>query len=403
MSPVPVTVQDARVRARTSYDRKSGSWAAAEALATSAGVGSREIPVEVPRPAGPLMSLPLHPPTEGAALADQSAAVSWVRSWSAADAEVGTVRWGTRRWANLGTQRVPERLEWGTPVELARAAGRTGHWTQLTARFAALLRDVPGRTDDLAAALPGAAASVSALDDADFRRLLGVLSWLARHPDSGMYIRQLPIRGVDSKWVGSHRGLVRRLHTAASGRQDLGLAVPPELIRVRFLDPGLAPGGLIDLTAPLTSLARLEIEPRTVFVVENLETILAVPALPGAVAVHGRGYAVDSLSKIPWVGGADVVYWGDLDSHGFAILHRLRSHGVPARSVLMDTETLEAFADLCEPEPRPSTGELNLLTAQELATLRVLAERGHVRLEQERIDWNVAVAALTQSARERNR
>ncbi|WP_372698788.1 Wadjet anti-phage system protein JetD domain-containing protein [Arthrobacter sp. JSM 101049] len=96
--------------------------------------------------------------------------------------------------------------------------------------------------------------------------------------------------------------------------------------------------------------------------------------------------------------GADVVYWGDLDSHGFAILNRLRAHGVTARSVLMDTATLDAYADLCVPEPAPSTATLEYLTTAERDTLGLLAERGNVRLEQERIDWDHAVAVLIGAA-----
>lgn len=380
MSPVPVTPDAARATARAKYDRLAGTWAAAVSLDT------------------PLLSVPLHPPTERAALADQGAAIAWVRSWSAFAAVPDAVAWGERRWANLGTQRVPERLVLDSPSAVSHMAGRAAHWTRLTERFERLLATIPGDTSALATALPRAARDVVALDDPDFTRLLGVLDWLAVHPASGMYIRQLPIRGVDSKWVGSHRSLVQRLHLAASGHLDLGLAAKPDLVRMRFLDPVLAPGGLSDVSAPLAELAALDISPGTVFVLENLETVLAMPPFPGAVVVHGSGYAVERLGRMPWARTAPVVYWGDLDSHGFAILNRLRSHGVTARSVLMDIETLDAYADLCVVEPVPSTARLGYLTAAELETVRVLADRGNTRLEQERIPWEHALATLSRAS-----
>lgn len=390
MSPVPVTPDAARAAVRAKYDRLAGMWA-------SAAVGP--LPV-------PLLSLPLHPPTERAALADQSGAIGWVRSWSAADGVAGPreaaagieVAWGERRWSNLGTQRVPERLILDSPASVARFAGRSDHWNRLTDRFGRLLDAVPGDSVELAAALPRSAKDIAALGDADFARLLGVLEWLATHPASNLYIRQLPIRGVDTKWVGSHRSLVERLHRAASGGADLGLAPKPDLVRVRFLDPSLAPGGLGDVSAPVADLASMDIVPRTVFVLENLESVLAMPSFPGAVVVHGSGYAVDRLGRLPWVRAAGVVYWGDLDSHGFAILNRLRSHGVAARSVLMDTATLDAYADLCVAEPVSSIARLDYLTAAELATVQVLADRGNVRLEQERIPWAHALEALRVAA-----
>ncbi|GAA3327543.1 Wadjet anti-phage system protein JetD domain-containing protein [Paeniglutamicibacter sulfureus] len=380
MSPGPVTPDAARAAARTKYDRHAGTWAAALSLDT------------------PLLSIPLHSPTERAALADQGAAIGWVRSWSAFAVAPYAVAWGERRWANLGTQRVPERLVLDSPSLVAHVAGRAAHWTRLTERFARLLAAVPGDTSALSAALPRVAKDVVALDEPDFTRLLGVLDWLAGHPASGMFIRQLPIRGVDSKWVGSHRTLVQRLHLAASGHPDLGLAAKPDLVRMRFLDPALAPGGLSDVSAPLAELAALDISPGTVFVLENLETVLAMPPFPGAVVVHGSGYAVERLGRMPWARTAQVIYWGDLDSHGFAILNRLRSHGVTARSVLMDIQTLDAYADLCVMEPVPSTARLVYLTAAELETLQVLAERGNTRLEQERIPWERAVATLSRAA-----
>ena len=182
------------------------------------------------------------------------------------------------------------------------------------------------------------------------------------------------------------RDLVERLHVAVTGRADLGLASRPDLVRLRFLDARLAPGGLADVAAPLDELASLPIAPRTVFVFENLETVLAVPPLEDAVVVHGSGYAVDRLARIPWVRAGGVLYWGDLDSHGFAILNRLRAQGLRVRTVLMDLETLDAYRDLWVPEPTPAAGEFQHLDPEERQVLDALAVQGNVRLEQERLD-----------------
>lgn len=400
MSLPPVTPEEAASQVRRKYDRSAGNWAALMALSESrspvklaASVDSNVAEMPFPPEFAPVV-VSLHPPTERRALADQAAAIAWTRSWKEFAQAPGAVSWGVRRWSNIGAQSVPERLVLTDPADIARVAGRTMHWRALTTRFALLLASVPGETERLSAALPGAARAVAALTPTDFDRLLGVLNWLAHNPESNLYIRQLPIHGVDTKWVGDHRGVVQRLHYAASGRSDLGLAAKPDLVRVRFLDPALAPGGLMDTSAPLEQLAALRIVPRTVFIMENLETVLALPLISDAVAVHGSGYAVDRMERLPWVRDTEVIYWGDLDSHGFAILNRLRSRGISAQSVLMDTATLDAHADLCVVEPTPRAGGLNYLTANELKTAGLLAERGNVRLEQERVDWSYALAAL---------
>ena len=62
----------------------------------------------------------------------------------------------------------------------------------------------------------------------------------------------------------------------------------------------------------------------SVYVVENETTYLALPVPAAAMVIFGAGYAVPVLEPLGWLFGRDVVYWGDIDTHGFAILHRLR-------------------------------------------------------------------------------
>lgn len=250
----------------------------------------------------------------------------------------------------------------------------------------------------LSAAIRTHTRALLALDGADFERLLRVLEWLIAHPASGWRIRQLPIRGVDTKWLGRHRGLVEAFHRSMTGRAELGLVAAPALVRVRILDPALQPSGLADLTLPIEEWAELELRPARILIVENLETALAMPETPGTVVVHGAGFgAGDRLGRIPWILRAPVVYWGDLDSNGFAILNQLRSRVPDACSVLMDADTLYRHRDLWVPEPKPATGELDRLTRGEQAALAALRVESNVRLEQERIEWSYALGELARA------
>jgi hypothetical protein len=54
-------------------------------------------------------------------------------------------------------------------------------------------------------------------DDADFRRLLEMLEWISGNPNSGLYPRQIPVAGVDSKWLESCKGLISDLVFDDSG------------------------------------------------------------------------------------------------------------------------------------------------------------------------------------------
>ncbi|WP_142120400.1 DUF3322 domain-containing protein [Arthrobacter sp. SLBN-122] len=377
MSPTPVTPAGAAAQALKKYNRHVGSW--------SVGDGA-SLP----------LSIPLHPPTEAQALASLPAAVAWAKSWEG----TADVLWTERRWASLGQQRIPERVQLDTPAAVAAFAGKTTHWQRASSRAQTLLDSVPlPHRDGFATAVGRSAVELAALAPADFTRLGGVLEWIRDHPASGLYIRQLPIRGVDTKWVQKYRSLVTRLHEAATGGSGLGLADKPDLVRVRFLDPGLAPGGLRDLAAPVTELAAMALTPDVVYVFENLESVLAMPPLRGAVVVHGSGYAVDRLARIPWIRDLGVVYWGDLDSHGFGILNRLRAQGIAVGTALMDLDTLEAFKDLWGHEPKPAVGTMQHLLPEELAVVEQLAVLGNVRLEQERINWTTAMAVLISTQR----
>lgn len=107
---------------------------------------------------------------------------------------------------------------------------------------------------------------------------------------------------------------------------------------------------------------------------------------------RGLGYALDHLDAVPWLHRSEVHYWGDIDTHGFAILDRLRHHLPHARSLLMDRETLDAHRDLWgrEPQDRRFTGEPSRLTVEEATLYRALRDNeldASVRLEQERIGY----------------
>jgi len=148
----------------------------------------------------------------------------------------------------------------------------------------------------------------------------------------------------------------------------------------------------------VADLAQLHIAPLHVLIVENLQTGLALQDLPGTIAFMGLGYSVDLLAQIPWLRDADRIYWGDIDTHGYAIVDRARACLGPVRTVLMDEPTSLSHRTLWTTEPaRHGTNELPHLLPAEQAVYRALRQHAWgqaVRLEQERIGWAVAELAL---------
>lgn len=352
------------------------------------------------------LEVPLGVPTEQAALRQVDGVRAWVSAWQGWQG-VGTLSWCERRWKALGVQRLPEKLALRGPEDVAMWIGESARWERAQSRYLALI----ARWPVLAQQLPRYFDVLADYSDADYQRLAEMLDWITSHPDSHLYPRQLPVSGLDSKWLDGRKGLLTDLVAAIQEDsssdvdfyQRCGLQAPPLLVRMRVLDQSLRAhvGGVGDITAPVDDLAGISWPVSHVFVVENLQTGLAMSDMPGAVVFMRLGYNVDVLARLPWLARARCMYWGDLDTHGFAILHRARSYIPELQSVLMDEETLLRHKALWVDEAaQHSAAELTLLTKDEQQLYRDLKQQRwgqNVRLEQERIDWTTAWNALQRS------
>lgn len=228
-------------------------------------------------------------------------------------------------------------------------------------------------------------------------QILSAFHWLDSARGSGVYLRQIAAPGVDTKFVEGHRGVLAAMlgvpASAGGFLSELGLASKPELIRLR----GLALGGVSEVAVRLLELADFDVRARTVLIVENEITYLSVPVPADGIVIWGRGFDAGRLGALPWLSAANVYYWGDLDTHGFAILNQVRAAVPGARSVLMDRETLVHHRDRWVTEPTPTSARLDRLAPDERALYEDLvtdALGSGVRLEQERIDWDWALVRL---------
>jgi hypothetical protein len=157
-------------------------------------------------------------------------------------------------------------------------------------------------------------------------------------------------------------------------------------------------GPFSEVTVRVDELAAVPLDVARVLVVENETTYLALPPVPGAVAILGGGYAVGALASLTWLHDRDLWYWGDIDTHGFAILDRLRQVFPHARSTLMDEETLLRHRAHWGREATPVTTELGHLTPAEAQLYEALVAGRHapaLRLEQERIRFGDVQRTLT--------
>ncbi|WP_460489263.1 Wadjet anti-phage system protein JetD domain-containing protein [Curvibacter fontanus] len=354
------------------------------------------------------LTVSLGVPTEKDIAEDAAAVRAWASAWQSRTGP-GEVVFEERQFARLGRHRLPVSLTMENAGAVAVAVGESRRWEIAGDRYRQMVTRWP-----IMAQRKTLASWYDVLADyssEDFERLIMLLAWLESNPASGLYLRQLPVEGLDTKWLEKRTGLVADLLRSQREVMDddgdvyrlLGLTRPAHRVRIRMLCPTLRQcvSGLSDLEAPVAELAALPIAPRGVVIVENLETGLALPDLPGVVVIMRLGNAVSALRALSWLPEQNVVYWGDIDTHGFAILDRARRVIPQLRSVLMNEETLLSHKPYWGQEPTQCPDiSLDSLTADEQSVYKDLrANRWGpcVRLEQERLGWVEAIETLKQA------
>lgn len=371
-------------------------------------------------------------PTATELLSDYAAARSWAAELSAGAGpyRLETVEVGR---TTIGSNRLPAAAVFETAEDEVAFAGKAKE----AARFRRLVAGLAELDATACEALRSWALKrplqLLELDEAALKGARVAL-WLRDNPSPGIYLRQLSLPGVHTKFIEAHRKVIDEmvallrvgLADAQTGRADdepvigavedaalagpagrtpaarfaarHGFLHPPELVRFRLLDSTLgALGDAHDFTVTAEAFSKLQLPVHTVITTENQVNFLALPDRPGTVALYGAGYGFSSLRDAAWLRDRKVLYWGDIDTHGFRILDQLRAVHPHVESVLMDEETLLAHRDAWGREPSPSRVALSRLTAEEAVLYESLGDDSYgtaVRLEQELIRWDWALKHL---------
>ena len=327
-----------------------------------------------------------------------------VRAWATELAAAGFLRieYQALRHRVQGAQKLPTSA-WVETLEDALAwLGKRGERDRFSSQVAATRQTHP-------ALLPWLEKRpLQALElCADWPRLLAVVAWLARHPRPGIYLRQVDLPGVHSKFIEAHRSVLAELldlalpaeavNTSKTGVGQFaaryGFLEKPTRIRFRVLDPALqvVPGSAYpDVSLDADSFSHLKLPVKRVFITENETNFLAFPQINDAIVIFGAGYGWDALARTQWLAHSSIHYWGDIDTHGFGILDQLRGYFDHVDSFLMDRATLDAHAAVWGYEDKPLRVDLHRLTPDESALyddLRDKRIRAGLRLEQEHIGF----------------
>ena len=327
-----------------------------------------------------------------------------VREWAAELAATSSVRveWQELRHRVQGAQKLPACVWVETLEDALTWLGKRKDWERFSAQVSTTRQTHPALLPWLERR-PQQALELSV----EWPQLLAVVTWLVDHQRPGIYLRQVDLPGVHSKFIEAHRGVLAELLDLAlpvdavdSGKTGIsqfsaryGFLEKPTRIRFRVLDPSIrvVPGSVSpDVTLDADSFSRLDLDVQRVFITENETNFLAFPPACNAIVIFGAGYGWDSLARSHWLNNCSIHYWGDIDTHGFGILDQLRAHFDHVVSFLMDRATLDAHASIWGSEDKPLRVDLHRLTPEEKALyddLRTNRIRAGLRLEQEHIGF----------------
>jgi len=248
-------------------------------------------------------------------------------------------------------------------------------------------------------------------------QLLDFILWRQQHPIPGIYLRQVSLPGIDSKFIEQHKAILTTLldqvlpeeqintdmTSAKRFAERYGFLAKPEYIRFRILDPQLSvlPNvqGDISLTAAdfnaLQHQADFFQRLDHIFITENEINFLTFPAYKNALVIFGAGYGFSAFEHVTWLSKMNIFYWGDIDTDGFAILNQLRHKLPQVHSLLMDEDALLAHQafwgsdDKAGNKTKPQ--ELLHLTTDEQNLYQALLSHRYqqsLRLEQERVQFS---------------
>lgn len=235
----------------------------------------------------------------------------------------------------------------------------------------------------------------------EWESILKVCNFFKQNPKPNLYVRELPI-SVHTKFVERNQSFIKdildvlipesaNIHERQFEKR-FNLKFSEPLVRFKILDKEISSNlfsGLDDIAIPVSQFEKLNLPVNKVIIVENkttLYTTLALPRMNKTIAIFGSGYSVSNLKNVNWFKNLELLYWGDIDVHGFEILSQFRGYFPHTQSRLMDKQTFDRFFENDLGTVSNITSKLNLThSEQELYTILKL---NNWRLEQEKIPFN---------------
>lgn len=318
-----------------------------------------------------------------------------------AEAEFGyCLEWTERKFRLLGKQKLPSRVWFADEAGFLKILGKAREAESFRRNLELTRSECPALLDWLETYPEKMSERADVWAD-----LLKVCRFFQANPKPGLYARELPT-AVGTKFIEENEAildlLLRHLLSPDSEadwrsfEERYGLRFDEPLIRFRILDPALRDKLRLiadDISVPLSEARRFDWSELWIVVTENKMNFLTLPQLPNTLGIWGGGNAAQLLTTVSWLNNCRVLYWGDVDVHGFHIVSRLRSVFPHLTTTMMDLPTLNDCSKIIINAKAATYEETTCLTtAERQAYERVKADQK--LLEQEKIPYAYAVDRL---------
>ena len=167
---------------------------------------------------------------------------------------------------------------------------------------------------------------------------------MQKNPRPGIYAREAPVQ-ISTKFIEENKEildlLLQQVFLALPSRRNgesfedrYGFRSDEPCVRFKVLNKDLriSPGLIAtDIAVPVSEARDFSWNGISVIIIENKMTFLSLPELPNTVSIWGGGGAARLLASLTWLQNCRVIYWGDIDTHGFHIVSRLRGGSLTLR------------------------------------------------------------------------
>jgi len=355
-------------------------------------LGERSFPIKIS----------LKPPTGKQIFNDVASYQAFISEWKSS-LFPQLIKWEEKSSNSIESQLMPVALVINNVSELIDYLGKT----QITAHWEKIFEPIVSFSAQLYKPLVLNIERIEKLSPYDSQLIVKTLEQLKPNMGRGLYLRALPLIGVDTKFLESNEKIISILldtltENSISESGDLYSwldckSVPKGWLYVRPLcEETEKKLGFPILQLPSSSINSSPLPADNILVVENVQSGLALPRLPNTIAIFGGGNNITWLTS-SWLKERNVAYWGDIDSWGLVILSNAKELLPNIQSLMMDLKTLKAHKPRMVREKSSNTQITKHLTNREqelLSTLLSTSGDEPNRLEQERLSQDYVSNSL---------